>query len=219
MDGAQRGRKLKKRKARTSELSAEAGEDLLGQSAGITNILKRYRSVREESSDVHTLRPQQAKDAAAAPPSQETHAAQLQEHQDGLDAEAAAKTASESIPQPAQQSQDEASQLPASQSNQEHLEADDAEDSHQQRSKHKQPKQTSNAVLPWMRLPVSITPGQGVQLSDVGGLDVRLRDKMIAGDAPLQDILYCRPIHVCNEGHDIYMHLKVSCFPLRCIVM
>jgi len=198
MDGAQRGKELKKRKARTSELPAEAGEGLLGQSAGITNILKRYRSVRKESNGVHTLRPQQAEDAAAAPPSQETHAAQLQQHRVGLDAVAAAKTASESIPQAAQQRQDEASQLPASQSNHEHSEADDAEGRDQQRSKHKQPKKTSDAVLPWMRLPVSITAGQGVQLSDVGGLDLRLRDKIIAGDAPLQDILYMHA-HSCLQ--------------------
>lgn len=219
MNGAQRGKELKKRKARTSEQSAEAGEGFLEQSAGITNILKRFRSVHKGISDVHTLRPQQAKDAAAAPPRQETRAAQLHEHQVGPDAEAAAKTTLESIPQAAQQRQDEASQLPASQSNQEHLEADDAEDRDQQRSKRKQPKQTSDAVLPWMRLPVSITAGQGVQLSDVGGLDPRLRDKMIAGDAPLQDALHCRLIHVCNEGHGIYMPLKVSWFPLHCINM
>ena len=198
MDGAQRCKEQKKRKVRTSELSAEAGEGLLEQSAGITNILKRYQSVRKGSSDVHTLRPQQAKDAAAAPPSQETRAAQLQEHQVGPDAEAVAKKASESIPQAAQQRQDEASQLPASQSNPELSEADDTEDRDQLHSKHKQPKKTSEAVLPWMRLPVSITAGQGVQLSDVGGLDPRLRDKIIAGDAPLQVILYMHA-HSCLQ--------------------
>ena len=92
-----------------------------------------------------------------------------------------ARGASESSHRTAAQPNNRSPQLPASQSNAGQLEDNEEGEGEQGGSKQKKPKQTSDAVLPWMRLPVNITAGQGVQLSHVVGLDARLRDKLRAG--------------------------------------
>ena len=43
------------------------------------------------------------------------------------------------------------------------------------------PSKKAAPVLPWMRLPISVEPGQGVRLAQVRGLDPRLRASLQAG--------------------------------------
>ena len=186
MDDAQHRKKGKKRKASSGEHFAEA-EDVAKQSAGITNILTRYRSTRNGPSEVPAQEGGLAAVAAAGPSNHEPADAVPHRPDSGAegpeDAPAASKIP-ESTHETAEQHHDIRGHLPASQSSSSQN-ANEPEEEGEHRSKHrskqKQPKQASDAVLPWMRLPVSITAGQGVQLGDVGGLDPRLRDKMHAG--------------------------------------
>ena len=201
MNGAQARKKGKKRKAESGEHPADA-EDAPKQSAGITNILKRFRSTHKEPSEGHIQQGDLVKDAAAAPSGLELADADFQELDyaaGGADDAAAARDISEDAHETAEHAQGNSNQLPASQSRPGNLKANDAEEEDDERGKHKskqkQPKRASDAVLPWMRLPVSIAAGQGVQLGNVGGLDPRLRDKMLAGQltviTPSHLLLFC----------------------------
>ena len=179
--------KGKKRKATGGEHAAGA-ENVPKQSAGITKILKRYRSTRQPPGEVPVQDGGLVKSPAAAPSDPEPADAVFQRPDtvaEDTDDAPAAGNVPESTLETAGQRQDNGAHLPASQSRPGQREANEPEEEREDRRKHKtrqkQPKQASDAVLPWMRLPVSITAGQGVQLGDVGGLDPRLRDKMRAG--------------------------------------
>ena len=187
MNGPQPRKKGKKRKAESGEHSADA-EDAPKQSAGISNILKRFRSTHRDPNELRGQDADLGQDAAAAPSGLELGDAELQNEEkiaEGADDAAPVRNTSEDAHETAGQLQHSSAQLPASQSRPDDVAADEAEEEDNDRGKHKakqkQPKQASDAVLPWMRLPVSITAGQGVQLGDVGGLDPGLRDKMRAG--------------------------------------
>ena len=177
MNGPQPRKKGKKRKAESGEHSADA-EDAPKQSAGISNILKRFRSTHRDPNELRGQDADLGQDAAAAPSGLELGDAELQNEEniaEGADDAAPVRNTSEDAHETAGQLQHSSAQLPASQSRPDDVAADEAEEEDNDRGKHKakqkQPKQASDAVLPWMRLPVSITAGQGVQLGDVGGLD------------------------------------------------
>ena len=187
MNCAQPRKKGKKRKAESGEHPADA-EDAPKQSAGITNILKRFRSVHTEPNEAQIQQGDLEQDAAAGPSGLVLGDAKLLEPESAAEGAAeavAARTISEGAHETAGQPQGDSAQLPASLRKPGRPEADgageEADEGGKHRAKRKQPQQASDAVLPWMRLPVSITAGQGVQLGAVGGLDPRLRDKMHAG--------------------------------------
>lgn len=187
MASAQPQKKARKRKARSSEHSI-AEEDVPEQSAGIANILKRYKNTYQGPSLVHVQPEDLAANAAPAPSGHELGGAKVCQQDAGVeraDDTAAPRSNSEDSHETAGLLQDDSAHLQASQSRPSQLEAkepgEDDDDRGNQKTKQKQPKKASDAVLPWMRLPISITAGQGVQLGSVGGLDPRLRDKLRAG--------------------------------------
>ena len=187
MANVQARKKVKKRKAKSGEHST-AEEAVPEQSAGIANILKRYRSTTQGPDLVHAQPEDLAGNAAPALSGHELGGATV--HQQDAEVERADDTAaagpiSERAHETTGLLRDDSAHLQASQRRPSQLEAaepgESDDDKGKRKSKQKQPKQASDAVLPWMRLPISITAGQGVQLGSVGGLDPRLRDKLHAG--------------------------------------
>ena len=179
----------RKKKRKHVDRSLQGGHDVPEQSAGIKHILKRFRSAQTETTAASNSSEHDVKDAASGSVAAATNLG---------DSPGAAVAAAETIESgkapdgsPAIAHQDAREELPASQSTGRTMEGRDAE----QEDAPRQKKQPSEAVLPWMRLPVSIAPGQGVQLGGVGGLDPRLRDKLEAGTA------FCPSTHIaCNLG-------------------
>lgn len=57
-------------------------------------------------------------------------------------------------------------------------------------------RQRKDAVLPWMRVPISISEGEGVQLADVTGMHAHLVEALREGACPLISPADCssRPI-------------------------
>ena len=187
MDGAQQLKRARKRTAKDAEAAPQVEDAAAEQSAGITQILKRFRNTQKAPGEAAKRKGRPAENAALPAPSEAVGAAALQDRElgaDGAEAAAAAGIASEEVPLTAAQHQGSTGELPHSQGHDQNGRADDAEDGDQAPKNKKKLKHASDAVLPWMRLPVSIEAGQGVQLNDVGGLDPRLRDKMRAGVQP-----------------------------------
>ena len=180
-----RGENVKKRKTKNKDAHAqpEAQGSAPEQSAGITQILKRYRSLPKGSSQLPGEGIRKGETASLPQRPEAKASAQSPKDGTGADEAAAVVTAPEDAPEAALQQQGTpAQQLQALQSNKDDTRQEDAETADEPRNGRKAFKQTSEAVLPWMRLPVSIAPGQGVQLSDVGGLDARLKEALDTGE-------------------------------------
>ena len=180
-----RGDNVKKRKTKNKEAHAqpEAEGSAPDQSAGITQILKRYRSLPKGSSELPREDRRKGETASLPQKPEAKGFAQGPNDGTGADEAAAVVTAPEDAPEAALQQQGTpAQQLQALQSNGHDTRLEHAETADEPQNGRKAIKQTSEAVLPWMRLPVSIAPGQGVQLSDVGGLDARLKEALDTGE-------------------------------------
>ena len=158
-------------------MSLSADHDALEQSAGIKNILKHFRSTQTSLNAAVNASKHDSEDAASGSVAAATDLGNRREATLAAAEHLGSATALDGTSVGANQNARE--ELPASKSNSRDMGSRGA--GHED-APHKR-KQPSEAVLPWMRLPVSIEPGQGVQLGGVGGLDPRLRDKLKAGTA------------------------------------
>ena len=180
-----RGNNVRKRKAKNKEAHAqpEAEGSAPEQSAGITQILKRYRSLPKGSSELPSEKRRKGETASPLQKPEAKGSAQRPKDGTGADEAAAVIPAPEDVPEAAlQQQATPAEQLQALQSDGDDTHQEDAETAGEPQNGRKAIKQTSEAVLPWMRLPISFALGQGVQLSDVGGLDARLKEALDTGE-------------------------------------
>ena len=179
--------KVRRKKRKRNDASLPADHDAPEQSAGIKNILKHFRSTQTGLNAAVNASKHNSEDAASR------SVAAATDLSDRTEATLAAAEVLESVTAPDGNRvgayQNAREQLPASKSNCRDMESRDAQHAD---APHKR-KQPSEAVLPWMRLPVSIEPGQGVQLGGVGGLDPRLRDKLKAGTA------FCQSTHLTGK--------------------
>ena len=175
----------KKRKRNNAPLPADP--DAHEQSAGIKNILRHFRSTQAGFNAAVNASKHNSEDVASGSVAAATD---LGDRTKATLADAGVLESGTALDgNPAGVSQTASEELPASKSNCRDIESRDAEHADAPPQK----KQPSAAVLPWMRLPVSIEPGQGVQLGGVGGLDPRLRDKLKAGTA------FCQSTHLAGK--------------------
>ena len=155
----------------------QAGLDAPEQSAGIKHILKSFRSAQTGTTAASRPSKHNGEDAASGSVAAATDLDDRTETTVAPADHFGSGTAPDGDPIAVHHYARE--EVPASQSSRRSIGSRDAE---HEDAPHKR-KQPSEAVLPWMRLPVSIEPGQGVQLDVVGGLDTQLRDKLKAGTA------------------------------------
>ena len=168
---------IRRKKRKRNDASLSADHNALEQSAGIKNILKHFRSTQTGLNAAVNASKHDSEDAASGSVAAATDLGNRREATLAAAEHLGSATALDGTSVGANHNARE--ELPASKSNSRDMGSRGA--GHED-APHKR-KQPSEAVLPWMRLPVSIEPGQGVQLGGVGGLDPRLRDKLKAGTA------------------------------------
>ena len=168
---------MRRKKRKRDDAPLPADHDAPEQSAGIKNILKHFRSTQTGLNAAVNASKHNSEDAASGSVAAATDLGDRTEAT--LAAAELLKSGTAPDDNPVGAFQNAREELPASQSNRRGIESRGTE--HEDAPL--KVKQPSEAVLPWMRLPVSIEPGQGVQLGGIGGLDPRLRDKLKAGTA------------------------------------